>query len=235
MRGNRRAAWCAVAASRSIPAYAGEPCTVRILPLRLHIYPRVCGGTMVEMVLPPTSNGLSPRMRGNPGASSVAAANLRSIPAYAGEPPTARTCPHRPAVYPRVCGGTAIGASANRLLAGLSPRMRGNRHVPAFRVRTRRSIPAYAGEPPTREVVCQSTKVYPRVCGGTAGVLEVDHIVLGLSPRMRGNLSNVPLDSKTKRSIPAYAGEPGTGLCTGSSAGVYPRVCGGTRCAPDRQ
>ncbi len=53
-----------------------------------------------------------------------------------------------------------------------------------------------------------TTKVYPRVCGGT---ISADHGKIppnGLSPRVRGNQEQVPLLRHLSGSIPACAGEP---------------------------
>ena len=72
-----------------------------------------------------------------------------SIPAYAGEPSHNLTGGTMIQVYPRVCGGTLFCAMLSGSLAGLSPRMRGNRAQRGRRGSGRRSIPAYAGEPPT--------------------------------------------------------------------------------------
>ena len=71
--------------------------------------------------------GLSPRMRGNRVLALDDLGVERSIPAYAGEPRLSswRAVPAQ--VYPRVCGGTDGQLDTNRLLKGLSPRMRGNR------------------------------------------------------------------------------------------------------------
>ena len=107
--------------------------------------------------------GLSPRLRGNLVKSSRADAARGSIPAPAGEP--SPVCwwgsPACGGTYPRACGGT-----------GLSPRLRGNRKL----------------ELPT-------IGLSPRLRGNPMAPLWP-----GLSPRLRGN----PL----RRSIPAPAGEP---------------------------
>ena len=50
----------------------------------------------------------------------------------------------------------------------------------------------------------------------------------GLSPRVRGNLTQVPEDGPDTRSIPACAGEPHGALLSALLYPVYPRVCGGT-------
>ena len=52
--------------------------------------------------------------------------------------------------------------------------------------------------------------------------------VWGLSPRLRGNRLTRESNSPPAGSIPAPAGEPRAALRWSSSAGVYPRACGGT-------
>ena len=126
-------------------------------------------------------------MRGNPGYSTFASTWRGSIPAYAGEPlqRPLRFC--WAPVYPRVCGGTAVGDSVPNASEGLSPRMRGNPGYSTFASTWRGSIPAYAGEPLQRPLRFCWAPVYPRVCGGTGGQLREFQIFRGLSPRMRGN------------------------------------------------
>ena len=51
---------------------------------------------------------------------------------------------------------------------------------------------------------------------------------MGLSPRVRGNLTQEPLRQRQVRSIPACAGEPPASPRSAWASTVYPRVCGGT-------
>ena len=143
-------------------------------------------------------------------ARFVISITLRSIPAGAGEPSSCRTCRTSETVYPRGCGGTFACVDASSANVGLSPRVRGNQ--PALHaVRTGQgSIPAGAGEPRgalRRRIV---GAVYPRGCGGTLAITNPSWCVVGLSPRVRGNRSQVPC----RRAA--------TWLT------VYPRGCGGT-------
>ena len=73
------------------------------------------------------------------------------------------------------------------------------------------------------------TVVYPRVCGGTACISISRRCCAGLSPRVRGNPTNTYAQSGKAGSIPACAGEPPAVGAVQMGAGVYPRVCGGTR------
>ena len=155
-------------------------------------------------------------------------ATVGSIPACAGEPV------HRPAqgacraVYPRVCGGTRIQTGDRFILAGLSPRVRGNLRIGTRRNTRGRSIPACAGEPRAAVEEAMGETVYPRVCGGTTCNSSLAIPVRGLSPRVRGNLQSLAALLRLHRSIPACAGEPYASPRAGACHPVYPRVCGGT-------
>ena len=91
-----------------------------------------------------------------------------------------------------------------------------------------RSIPACAGEPQRCPTQILTHRVYPRVCGGTVIVCLLVPGVLGLSPRVRGNLFEPRLKNQSAGSIPACAGEPHRRPRPGADQAVYPRVCGGT-------
>ena len=91
---------------------------------------------------------------------------------------------------------------------GLSPRVRGNRKQCAAAGSRERSIPACAGEPLASMLVKYSKRVYPRVCGGTDITTRPAGLLLGLSPRVRGNRVKIALLFAIQGSIPACAGEP---------------------------
>ena len=228
MRGNRGGVSVREAIKRSIPACAGEPEAGRCRLRRSRVYPRVCGGTSPGRPTPSLSQGLSPRVRGNPNQPSDSAGDLRSIPACAGEPPRKLPFCGLCKVYPRVCGGTTPIPPTPHTSYGLSPRVRGN----PLRRENRRdrpgSIPACAGEPLEVRANPHPPTVYPRVCGGTLPRHGIINEVWGLSPRVRGNLSRRQSVEWRLRSIPACAGEPTGGGGLELLDKVYPRVCGGT-------
>ena len=147
VRGNPARPGRAGAEARSIPACAGEPLTPWAPAGPAQVYPRVCGGTKLWTPSCAVRPGLSPRVRGNPGAVGGQAQDAGSIPACAGEPRAASQAPPTEGVYPRVCGGTTWSTPGTAVVKGLSPRVRGN---PDRRVCVWggcRSIPACAGEP----------------------------------------------------------------------------------------
>ena len=232
VRGNQSAAAGRRRTDRSIPACAGEPHGALLCPRPPMVYPRVCGGT--SSVGAPISSqcGLSPRVRGNPPASSPLFTCRRSIPACAGEPGCPVQSPDWPGVYPRVCGGTDARLPSKRYSGGLSPRVRGNPTPAADRKHARRSIPACAGEPSHGSGAADAPWVYPRVCGGTSWRGAGSAGTKGLSPRVRGNRASASWSGATARSIPACAGEPFSCSSSDRGFGVYPRVCGGTPAHP---
>ena len=100
--------------SGSIPACAGEPNFGIQNESEVRVYPRVCGGTPGGNQPGGISEGLSPRVRGNPPASPSPAPQQRSIPACAGEPGRKSGAGIQSGVYPRVCGGTLTGPASYR-------------------------------------------------------------------------------------------------------------------------
>ena len=152
----------------------------------------------------------------------------RSIPARAGEPPSAADLKTRSKVYPRACGGTHGGCADVVNVGGLSPRVRGNRHIARRAQRLHGSIPARAGEPGCAAPATCTRGVYPRACGGTFSAVVTTATMAGLSPRVRGNLIADVDDGAQCGSIPARAGEPVVLKSFNRALKVYPRACGGT-------
>ena len=64
--------------------------------------------------------------------------------------------------------------------------------------------------------------------GGTITLRVTSRLMLGLSPRVRGNLSDAEVPAVRVGSIPACAGEPCRLSRSFCRKRVYPRVCGGT-------
>ena len=168
VRGNPLFAPPAVMADGSIPACAGEPVTGRPGWRIWRVYPRLCGGTIINPSLDDSFQGLSPPVRGNRVPNLLEVVELRSIPACAGEP----TAPHIPRplspVYPRLCGGTFTTYNYCTVGAGLSPPVRGNPGRMGEVQYCMGSIPACAGEPSAPARRSGNRRVYPRLCGGTS-------------------------------------------------------------------
>ena len=151
------------------------------------VYPRLCGGTWAKVSAMPMTTGLSPPVRGNPAAVESGGLADRSIPACAGEPRTLESIESYWAVYPRLCGGTALTTRSCGSVCGLSPPVRGNHQPVKANPEYRRSIPACAGEPVGQTQSPAADTVYPRLCGGTRLFTRTAEYDGGLSPPVRGN------------------------------------------------
>ena len=106
VRGNPAPAAGHRATAGSIPACAGEPIFAPLGQVVDEVYPRLCGGTGVYSVTCRCVCGLSPPVRGNRRLRAKTKADMRSIPACAGEPPFVVVLGLPSKVYPRLCGGT---------------------------------------------------------------------------------------------------------------------------------
>ena len=208
-RGNHLRTYIASARRGSIPANAGEPAHRRHAVGSPRVYPRERGGTRSFQMRARQRPGLSPRTRGNQAAGRAALIKQGSIPANAGEPPCDALPDGSLRVYPRERGGTQQSSVATLCAGGLSPRTRGNLGMRPIPVISYGSIPANAGEPAAACPLPRLLRVYPRERGGTSIRSPSISIVLGLSPRTRGNRDIPQTRALRFRSIPANAGEPG--------------------------
>jgi len=214
----------------SIPADAGPPGRRKAAIQLGTVYPRGCGATQAELAGSGATGGLSPRMRGHPYPGDSSKGVDGSIPADAG-PPSTEGCRSRHfQVYPRGCGATSYARPRLTLPTGLSPRMRGHPGSSCIVDGVSRSIPADAGPPQRRRAGRVRRAVYPRGCGATQNKEEYGDTVWGLSPRMRGHLSQALMHEREGGSIPADAGPPPSASPKATPRWVYPRGCGATTC-----
>ena len=212
----------------AIPACAGQPVHQCIRLNHKGAYPRVCGATQPLWLWPPWSSGLSPRVRGNPAIVAVAALVVGPIPACAGQPAARPVDNLQARAYPRVCGATFSKYAVMVPEQGLSPRVRGNPRRSRSNNPAPGPIPACAGQPWTAIGPALKSRAYPRVCGATCTTRQISPLLLGLSPRVRGNRDSVIRGGLRSRPIPACAGQPESTSSTSAPSRAYPRVCGAT-------
>ena len=91
------------------------------------------------------------------------------------------------------------------------------------------SIPARAGETPSRTDWSSRSGVHPRACGGNRLASRPTPRLGGPSPRVRGKRSASPFCGSGQGSIPARAGETSLLPASASRMRVHPRACGGNQ------
>ena len=150
------------------------------------------------------------------------------IPAHAGQPWRWPTWWPSHRAYPRACGATSDDDPFPQDAAGLSPRMRGNRHPSAGRRRGGGPIPAHAGQPSPMAGRSRGGGAYPRACGATCPPPARSRNGRGPSPRMRGNPHDAREGARHGGPIPAHAGQPARRTQPSPTTRAYPRACGAT-------
>ena len=185
------------------------------------------GGTASIDLRVASIGGLSPRARGNRRRRSAWDRHERSIPACAGEPRSNRQPRLAARVYPRVRGGTTKPKPRELPLYGLSPRARGNQNRAVVNGLALGLSPRARGNL-HHQAEHIGRIVYPRVRGGTPGLVDGRLRPRGLSPRARGNRTKSSARRSNQGSIPACAGEPDILDNYKDKPPVYPRVRGGT-------
>ena len=193
------------------------------------VYPRMYGETFGGVVFAALDAGLSPHVRGNPGAAPRSGVALGSIPACTGKPHRRRRGPIRSRVYPRMYGETGDRAALRGADPGLSPHVRGNRRWGRCQPPAPGSIPACTGKPTMRVRIFTWFWVYPRMYGETLQTCTESNRVCGLSPHVRGNRVRVSSGANDTGSIPACTGKPSERAGGAVSTQVYPRMYGETR------
>src|SRR5206468_3517125 len=128
----------------------------------------------------------SPRPRGTRLLGRAIAADVRFIPAPAGNAGTSASRRSSPAVHPRARGERDLGHVPLDQEAGSSPRPRGTRLGDGGGGGEGRFIPAPAGNAPWRRPDGTSGSVHPRARGERAGMLAAVGTLAGSSPRPRG-------------------------------------------------
>ena len=107
VRGKRPLCSSAGLCAGSIPACAGETVPLCWSMPVCWVYPRLCGGNRLHLLVGLSFQGLSPLVRGKQNRSRPNRLQPGSIPACAGETIPMIPDDSRPGVYPRLCGGNS--------------------------------------------------------------------------------------------------------------------------------
>ena len=177
-------------ATRIIPAHAGQTFR-RTDRIRGHAdHPRACGANLPSPYAVPEPSGSSPRMRGKRSGLRRRLAQLRIIPAHAGQT-TRRSVLYRQAPdHPRACGANPDTVREAYVEHGSSPRMRGKQLDVWQSFQHVRIIPAHAGQTPAVQRVSRTWPDHPRACGANGKHYDSSSAAVGSSPRMRGKQSD---------------------------------------------
>ena len=186
VRGTARAVDPPAERLRFIPACAGNRLPMLMSSLTTAVHPRVCGEQAVTSVLPKVSLGSSPRVRGTGAFRFSRSAEMRFIPACAGNRGRQQELGSGSTVHPRVCGEQIVVNAHIRQSRGSSPRVRGTDFLPPGAHSRYRFIPACAGNSDRCWWRHSWWSVHPRVCGEQLVPLALAFRVFGSSPRVRG-------------------------------------------------
>ncbi len=168
---------------------------------------------MYGATMPPRSNscpdgGLSPCVRGYLDGGPDSLFGEGSIPVCTGLPSTSSGSFFAARVYPRVYGATPPPSPLARSLPGLSPCVRGYRHLKLPESAFPGSIPVCTGLPSSTGGLWPGSWVYPRVYGATWAARHSEDGSQGLSPCVRGYLHARARGRVGGGSIPVCTGLP---------------------------
>ncbi len=213
-------------AFRFIPARAGNTLPMRSKSAGNTVYPRSRGKYIKRHVRAIWQIGLSPLAREIRFTKGLKMNIKRFIPARAGN-----TIPHRTrflylSVYPRSRGKYGMTLAQLQALSGLSPLAREIRHIVLRANLHGRFIPARAGNTGRRRPADATRPVYPRSRGKYCKVSVSIMPTSGLSPLAREIRAWQCEESRSRRFIPARAGNTSGARGCGRCVPVYPRSRG---------
>ena len=211
---------------RIIPAHAGQTALFHHRRRRAPDHPRACGANKHGVSHMKQECGSSPRMRGKRPLTEFNNAQIRIIPAHAGQTSASRRAYCHNTDHPRACGANVSLWPMSKSPDGSSPRMRGKRLPVVQAPVARRIIPAHAGQTRPSESSGHAARDHPRACGANRVDFAQDLFDAGSSPRMRGKPPWCRGRRPCRRIIPAHAGQ--TALVQGTPAMPpdHPRACG---------
>ncbi len=209
--------------NRFIPAGAGNTYRSNGRNTEFSVYPRWRGEHYFCNAQRYSRIGLSPLARGTLAKQTSGYAWCRFIPAGAGNTKFILINTAFVSVYPRWRGEhfTTIGGHATA--HGLSPLARGTQIWGAPLMKSKRFIPAGAGNTGKTNIGVRVVPVYPRWRGEHKIHIDKHRVCIGLSPLARGTLYYNRWTRYGARFIPAGAGNTNMGSAVNEIKTVYPR------------
>ena len=192
----------------------------------LPVHPRACGEYAGDVGAAPPLTGSSPRVRGIRRPADEQCIRNRFIPARAGNTLLSKVRAKWRTVHPRACGEYWRGTDMSRKMTGSSPRVRGIHHCCCRHCIHARFIPARAGNTGDGRLRGRWCAVHPRACGEYSTKIGGDGESHGSSPRVRGILITARDTTRTRRFIPARAGNTSVMYARCHKIPVHPRACG---------
>ncbi len=165
-------------------------------------------------------------MRGKRFENRQIVRRQRIIPAHAGQTDRPASSSTTRSDHPRACGANVSGFPSRDVNAGSSPRMRGKPMLAIVRHLRVRIIPAHAGQTSSLLLSILPTSDHPRACGANTAARPSPWSTCGSSPRMRGKPIINRVDGRSRRIIPAHAGQTSPSPTLGVPCPDHPRACG---------
>ena len=214
---------------RFIPAHAGNSVVLWCAMPPVSVHPRARGEQQGELAVFHRAGGSSPRTRGTVPVQQPANRGHRFIPAHAGNSlgGLGRNLPA--AVHPRARGEQGKGGAELAPVGGSSPRTRGTDSPAHTAWRTRRFIPAHAGNSEAPIPANDANAVHPRARGEQSTAYTCGGLYRGSSPRTRGTVDGGHVGDGHSRFIPAHAGNSAAPAVLAGPRSVHPRARGEQR------
>ena len=193
-----------------IPALAGNTALRGVPGMTRRDHPRSRGEYNRIFSIPALSPGSSPLSRGILGGGTGQSADRRIIPALAGNTHRVGEPTHEMADHPRSRGEYEVTQAVTLCSAGSSPLSRGIPARPAAPPQPYGIIPALAGNTSAPESLSPSLSDHPRSRGEYSGGRGPRVAAGGSSPLSRGILGRSRAAGRSRRIIPALAGNTWT-------------------------
>ena len=167
----------------------------------------MCGEKFPKLHCPVCRLGSPPRVRGKADAAAHWLLAQGITPAYAGKRQGMTSSVHHPWDHPRVCGEKINRFTADYLMKGSPPRVRGKATNAGSSGRAAGITPAYAGKSCRAVRSRWRARDHPRVCREKYGRFDRRCSRAGSPPRVRGKEKHHPFLPEQHGITPACAGK----------------------------